>query len=139
MDIEELRARGKELGITQAPNMKESTLIKKIAEIEVEIDIGLSESPEYTLIISDEEREKLSKLKGFDFKWLDSLATQYNFNKYEYMDKFHAFRCYQHGDHVDWIDVNDLSLLNCGRPLIKILLKHQPLSPARQVIKYNWR
>jgi hypothetical protein len=41
--------------------------------------------------------------------------------------------------HLDWIDVNDLSLLNGGRRLDEIRLKHQAVSPKRAVIQYAWR
>ena len=85
-----------------------------------------------------DEREYLLD-KGFKFEWLDLLATQYGFNKFEYLHKFKAFRCYQKLKHLDWIDINDLSLLNGGRRLDEILLKHQVVSPKRAVIKYSWR
>ncbi len=59
--------------------------------------------------------------------------------KYEYLHKFRAFRCYKDGMHVDWIDINTLSLLNGGRRLEPILLRHQPVPPRRAIIEYPWR
>jgi hypothetical protein len=85
-----------------------------------------------------DEREYLQG-KGFKFEWLDLLAAQYGFDKFEYLHKFRAFRCYREKKHLDWIDVNDLSLLNGGRRLDEIRLKHQAVSPKRAVIQYAWR
>ncbi len=133
MNRDELIELGKSLGIKQAPNMKESTLIRKIKELEA------PKKESSALVILKEGDSKFLDSIGFDFAWLDSLSQQYSFDKFEYMGKFQAFRCYSNSRHLDWVDVNDLSLLNGGRPLCKILLKHQPLSPTRQVIKYNWR
>ena len=85
-----------------------------------------------------DEREYLQE-KGFKFEWLDLLASQYGFDKFEYLHKFRAFRCYRENKHLDWIDVNDLSLLYGGRRLDEIRLKHQAVSPKRAVIQYAWR
>jgi hypothetical protein len=85
-----------------------------------------------------DEREYLQE-KGFKFEWLELLASQYGFDKFEYLHKFKAFRCYRQDKHLDWIDINDLSLLNGGRRLDEILLKHQAVSPKRAVIQYAWR
>ena len=88
------------------------------------------------------EREYLLD-KGFKFEWLDLLATQYGFHKFEYLHKFRSFRCYRQENHkekhVDWIDINNLSLLNDGKRLDQILLKHQDVSPKQAVIQYAWR
>lgn len=77
--------------------------------------------------------------KKFKFEWLDSLAEQYGFDKFEYLHKFRAFRCYREDRHLDWVDINDLSLINGGRRLEEIRLKHQAVSPRRAVIQYPWR
>jgi|TARA_R100001369_G_scaffold30972_1_gene54915 hypothetical protein len=77
--------------------------------------------------------------KNFKFEWLNSLAEQYGLDKFEYLHKFRAFRCYINGKHVDWVDINDLSLINGGRRLEEIRLKHQAVSPKRAVIQYPWR
>ena len=77
--------------------------------------------------------------KKFKFEWLDSLAAQYGFDKFEYLHKFRAFRCYREDKHLDWVDINDLSLINGGRRLEEIRLKHQAVSPRRAVIQYPWR
>lgn len=88
-------------------------------------------------VVCDERQYLLSR--DFKFEWLDLLAAQYGFDKFEYLHKFKAFRCYREGKHLDWIDINDLSLLNGGRRLDEILLKHQAVSPKRAVIQYAWR
>ena len=77
--------------------------------------------------------------KKFQFEWLDSLAEQYGFDKFEYLHKFRAFRCYKEDRHLDWVDINDLSLINGGIRLEEIRLKHQAVSPRRAVIQYPWR
>lgn len=88
-------------------------------------------------VVCDERQYLLSR--DFKFEWLDLLAAQYGFDKFEYLHKFKAFRCYRQDKHLDWIDINDLSLLNGGRRLDEILLKHQAVSPKRAVIQYAWR
>ena len=77
--------------------------------------------------------------KKFKFEWLNSLAEQYGFDKFEYLHKFRSFRCYKEDRHLDWVDINDLSLINGGRRLEEIRLKHQAVSPRRAVIQYPWR
>ena len=77
--------------------------------------------------------------KKFKFEWLHSLAEQYGFDKFEYLHKFRAFRCYKEDRHLDWVDINDLSLINGGIRLEEIRLKHQAVSPRRAVIQYPWR
>ena len=76
---------------------------------------------------------------GFDMEWLGNLADQYAFDKFEYRHKFRAFRSYKAGQLVDWIDVNDIALLNGKRRLEDIRLRHQPLSQKRAIIQYPWR
>ena len=88
-------------------------------------------------VVCDERQYLLSR--DFKFEWLELLAAQYGFDKFEYLHKFRAFRCYREDKHLDWIDVNDLSLLNGGRRLDEIRLKHQTVSPKRAVIQYAWR
>ena len=90
--------------------------------------------------ISINKKDKAELIEtGFDFKWLDKLGKQYGFEYFEYFYKFRAFRCYQYGQHVEWISINDLSLLNGGRKLLEILLKHQILPKHRQIIEMPWR
>ena len=88
-------------------------------------------------IVCDEKTYLIGK--EFKFEWLNALAEQYGFDKLEYVHKFRAFRCYRDGRHVDWADINDLSLINGGRRLVEIRLKHQTVSPRRAVIQYPWR
>ncbi len=92
--------------------------------------------PKYELVCA--ETDHLDFIK-FDVDWLGNLADEYQFEKFEYLHKFRSFRCYKDGHHVDWIDVNDIALLNGKRRLEDIKLKHQPLSPKRAIIKYPWR
>ena len=98
---------------------------------------GVKDIPENLEIICD-QRGYLHD-KGFDFKWLNSLAKQYGFDKFEYLHKFRSWRCYKEDRHLDWISVNDLSLINGGKRLVEILLKHQEVSPDKAVIQYHWR
>lgn len=148
--LEELIARGKSLGLKQARNMKKETLIAKIKEIEenekeVEItEIKQPEAEDYSpshkveVVVSSEGAHFL-KAVGFDFDWFAPLANQYNLDKFEYIHKFRAFRCYRDGSHIDWIDVNEMALLNGKRRLCEILLKHQRVSSKRSVINLPWR
>ena len=92
--------------------------------------------PKYEVVC--DRKDHLEEI-GFDLEWLGKLSEQYNLNKFEYLHKFRAFRCYKAGQHVDWIDVNDVALLNGKRRLEEIKLRHQPVSPKRAVIKFPWR
>ena len=75
---------------------------------------------------------------GFNFEWLRAIRKEYRFDGFEYVKKFRAFRCIQEGQHVEWIDVNTLALLNGKQALCVILNKHQPLSKARKIIQLPW-
>tara|TARA_Y100001938_G_C8090566_1_gene434778 strand:+ start:2651 stop:2974 length:324 start_codon:yes stop_codon:yes gene_type:complete len=75
---------------------------------------------------------------GFDFDWLQKLADEYKFDKFEYVHKFRAFRCYQKNVHVEWIDVNMLAVKNGKRQLCEIMMKHQPLGKHRKIIYLPW-
>tara|TARA_R110000751_G_scaffold1611_1_gene5933 strand:- start:675 stop:1022 length:348 start_codon:yes stop_codon:yes gene_type:complete len=99
---------------------------------QAEVD-GLQEAK----IFCDEKAYLIEK--KFKFEWLNSLAEQYGFDKFEYLHKFRAFRCYKEDRHLDWVDINDLSLINGGIRLEEIRLKHQAVSPRRAVIQYPWR
>ena len=92
--------------------------------------------PKYEVVCDNEDWLKSS---GFKFEWLNKLHEQYGFDKFQYLHKFRAFRCYKEEQHLDWIDVNDLALLNGERRIMEILLKHQQVSPKRAVIQYPWR
>lgn len=153
MELEELRAKGKELGITQAANMKESTLLKRIAEKEAAYDIKeakviddiIAESkPDVVkaskVIVSMTDQEaRILKSIGFKNEWLNSIANQYDFDRFQYMHKFKAFRCYKGNNHLDWISVNDLSTLNIHKEITHTLLTFQPLQKDKQIIKLAWR
>ena len=97
---------------------------------------GRKTKPKYEVVCHDADH--LEKI-GCQLDWLKPLHDRYGFEKFEYIHKFRAFRCYKDGQHVDWIDVNDLALINGKRRLEVILLKHQPISPKRAVINYPWR
>ena len=113
----------------------------EVMEVEAPVEIKKKGRPKKEAlsveVVCDERQYLLSR--DFKFEWLDLLAAQYGFDKFEYLHKFKAFRCYRQGKHLDWIDINDLSLLNGGRRLDEILLKHQAVSPKRAVIQYAWR
>lgn len=110
----------------------------EVMEVEEVKKKGRPKKEDLPVEVVCDEREYLQE-KGFKFEWLDLLASQYGFDKFEYLHKFKAFRCYRQDKHLDWIDVNDLSLLNGGRRLDEIRLKHQAVSPKRAVIQYAWR
>jgi len=113
----------------------------EVMEVEAPVEVKKKGRPKKETssveVVCDERQYLLSR--DFKFEWLDLLAAQYGFDKFEYLHKFKAFRCYREGKHLDWIDINDLSLLNGGRRLDEILLKHQAVSPKRAVIQYAWR
>ena len=92
--------------------------------------------PKYELVC--EHTDHLKQI-GCDLDWLSGLHDEYGFERFEYLHKFRAFRCYKDGHHVDWIDVNDLALMNGKRRLEVIMQKHQPVSPRRAVINLPWR
>jgi len=148
VDIEELRAKGKELGITQAINMKEETLRNRISEIEIN-NIGAEfggiveevlcdKQPSVEISLSESDKKFLDNI-SLETEWLMSLANQYNFNRFHYVHKFRAFRCYRDNKHLDWVSINDLSLDNVKKELIQIIMKHQPLQKNKQIINYPWR
>ena len=97
---------------------------------------GRKAKPKYEVVC--DQNAHLDSI-GFEMDWLGNLASQYDFDKFEYLHKFRAFRCYKAGQHVDWIDVNDIALLNGKRRLEEIRLRHQPLSSKRAIIQYPWR
>ena len=91
--------------------------------------------PKYEVVGDQVELDSI----GVELAWLDKLHEAYAFDKFEYINKFKAFRCYKDGAHLDWVDVNDLAILNGHRRLIQILLPHQRVSPKRAVIQLPWR
>jgi len=93
---------------------------------------------EKNVIVVRDDDGFLDKI-GAKQEWLGNLALQYNFDRFEYVHKFRAFRCYRGAQHVEWVDVNELSLLNGGRRLVEIRLKHQPVSKSREIIERPWR
>lgn len=147
---QELIKKGKSLGLKQAANMKKENLIAKIKQIEEnkkELEVNTApdvEADDYSpsskaeVIVSSSGAAFLRKI-DFDFEWFASLANQYNLDKFEFVEKFRAFRCYRDGQHVDWIDVNDMALLNGRKRLCEILLRHQPVTPKRRIINLPWR
>jgi hypothetical protein len=92
--------------------------------------------PKYEVIC--EHTDHLDSI-GCQLSWLDKLNEKYGFERFEYIHKFRAFRCYLDGQHVDWVDVNDLALINGHRRLENILLRHMQVDVKRAVIKYPWR
>lgn len=173
MELEELKRVAKELGITQAANMKEKTLIKRLTEVgyvahlpnppkepqvidkllvtaydikeaKVIDDIIAESKPDVVkaskVIVSMTDQEaRILKSLGFKNEWLNSIANQYDFDRFQYMHKFKAFRCYKGNNHLDWISVNDLSTLNIHKEITHTLLTFQPLQKDKQIIKLAWR
>lgn len=152
-EIKEFRAKAKEAGIT-------SWHLKSLDNLQKELDkLGeklkkdppkLAKPPQnnnpnepnqeatgINIALSKDELKFLDSI-GVKTEWLASLANQYGFTKFRYMAKFKAFRCYRENRHVDWIDVNDLALLNGSKQLIQIKQKHQQLPVKRRVIKLPW-
>jgi len=95
-------------------------------------------APKKKFTVENANAEHFKRI-GFDIAWLDKIGEQYQFERFQYLHKFRAFRCYRDGQHVDWLDVNDAALLNGKRRVENILLKHHPLPKKRQVIQYPWR
>ncbi len=136
-ELEALKATAKELNIPRYMLMKKAKLIEKIAELKKEPE------EDNKIVISDSAKKELSALE-FDTKWLPPIMNKYGFESMAYVTKFKAFRCFIDNAPVDWIDINELSLLNGGRKLIKILTKHTPVSknkhyPNRGIIHTPWR
>jgi len=145
--IEELRAKAKAAGIKSWHVKKPETLQKELEALEP------TPGPEKKPEPKPEPKPKVSKIQvliskedviflksiGFKTEWIESLANQYNFNKFVYMAKFKAFRCYREGKHLDWMSINDFGLLHLKQELTRTKLTFQPLSTKRQVIKLPWR
>ena len=129
---------GKELGITQASNMGVEKLKLRIIQERAKSEDSTPDSIYPTIQIDEKGDETLEKL-GVKKEWLYSIANQYSFDKFEFIQKFLAFRCYRGSKHVEWIDVNILSLFNGNGEVTKIPLKHTPLSEAKQIITFKWR
>lgn len=135
MEIKDLRQRAKEAGIKSWHNKKPE---KIVAELEALNVMPIIETSKLKVSVSEAD-VRFFKSIGFKEDWLLGLANQYGFTEFQYMAKFKAFRCYIEERNMDWIDVNDLSLLNGGRKLTEIGLPHQQLPADRQVIKLPWR
>lgn len=146
--LHELREKAKSLGIKQAANMKEETLLKRIAKAEespIEVQSQKPKKPpqetgtqSLNVVVSEENKRYLDSI-GLDFNWLGQIASQYGIDEFQYMHKFRAFRCYIEGKQVDWVSVNDLANLNGKQAICKIMLTHQPLPPERALIRFPWR
>jgi len=99
----------------------------------------VQEKPVKDILVQIEaESKKHLEAIGFEFEWLQTLGKLYKFDSFIYIKKFCAFRCTQEEQHVEWIDVNTLALLNGKQALCVILNKHQPLSKARKIIQLPW-
>jgi len=89
-------------------------------------------------ILVPDGAKKFLKESGFKMSWLEDLAKEYQFDSFDYVQKFCAFRCNKDGKHVEWIDINTLALLNGKRKFFEIKMKHQPLSKKRKIINLPW-
>lgn len=111
---------------TGKPVLSDAEATNEIANPSIKIDIT-------------EVDQKFFKSIGFDVEWLASIANRYNFDRFQYMTKFKAFRCYRGNNHLDWVSVNDLAMLNGKQELTEILLKHQPhTNKDKIIIKLPW-
>ena len=143
-----MRVELKASGVKQAMNMKEATILKKYSELTIDRSedatlIGLDADkadirPSFEVNITKAD-EKLFKTIGFKAEWLASIANQYDFNRFVYIDKFKAFRCYQGNNHLDWIAINDLSMINIKKEITHSYLNPQPLQKDKMIIKLPWR
>ncbi len=133
MNVEKLRQKAKEAGIRNWHNKKPENLKKELKSLNKEDD-----KPSLNIGITEKDNQYFKAI-GLKAEWLASLANQYGFTRFQYIAKFKAFRCYIEGKHVDWIDINDLALLNGEKKKADIKLRHQAVSPSRQVIKLPWR
>ncbi len=144
MDVKELRAKAKAAGIRNWHNKKPENLIielegkpRKLQEVDDTPDSykkkkqAIPKKGEAIVNISDSGKTFLSSI-GFDFQWIPPLINQFGLDRMNYIDKFMAFKCYKDGEHIDWIDVNKLSIRNGGRNLCQILNKHQPTSIRKE-------
>ena len=138
-----MRVELKESGVKQAMNMKEETILKKHKEMEEKpVTLIMPKEngirPSVQIDITEADKKFFDSI-GLELEWLASIANRYNFNRFQYMDKFKAFRCYRGNNHLDWVSVNDLAMLNGKQELTTILLKHQPHSKKEKIIiKLPW-
>lgn len=102
MNLEEKREYAKsELGITQAFNMKEETLDKKIAEAEKPKPIQIGANGKAILDffqIPEEMVHKIVDANGWD--------------KIEYIKHKKAFKCFVDGEPVGFLDIHKINELN---------------------------
>ena len=127
--------------VTKKPVVKKTTTpeVKEVQEaLEAQEVQEVQEVQEmFYTCISPSQADTLEGL-GFDFEWLRDLAYEYEFDRFDYIEKFCAFRCIKNDRHIEWIDVNSLALLNGKQMLCKILNKHQPLGKSRKIIQLPW-
>lgn len=145
MNIDELRAKAKAAGIKSWHVKKPETLEKELTELEPvkaqetqPAQKHNPEAPKLNIIVTEDEL-KFFKNIGLKPEWIEEIANRYGFDKFQYIAKFKAFRCFKEGKLLDWISINDLSMLHLKTQIVQIPLKHQELPPERQVIKLPWR
>lgn len=142
-EVAEIRKTAKSLGIKEWEKGKLQVVINKIEKVKEGLPQPDNKAHSFELSADELAIRKIMSI-GFNVDWLEKLSVQYGFERYEYIEKFKAFRCYKHGEHVDWVDVNDLALLNTGKRLCTIMLRHQPVRPHpnhpnRACIDFFWR
>jgi hypothetical protein len=120
---------------TTTPKVKE---VKKVQEVQEIKEVQEVQEVNAVNIVVSELQENHLKSLGFNFIWLHELADKYEFDRFDYIEKFCAFRCIKNDFHIEWIDVNSLALLNGKQMLCKILNKHQPLGKSRKIIQLPW-
>ena len=129
----------RESGLKQAMNMKEETIIKRYNDLGSEPKETLKKVLKVEITITKEDSEFFTSI-GLDVEWLASIANQYNFDRFVYASKFKAFRCYRGNNQLDWVSVNDLSLVNIKKEITTITVKHQLHSDkTKAIISFPWR
>lgn len=98
MDIKELRKKGKALGIKQASNMKEETLLKRIKSLESPKEV-------INLSISKGDRGCLDR-RNFNFKALETYALELGGNKLQYNPRRKAFECLDNKCLIDLLSIS---------------------------------
>lgn len=138
VNVEQMRAELKESGVKQAMNMKEETIIKKHKELSKTDEVEQEPKASFEVNITKADQVFFDNI-GLKAEWLASIANQYDFDRFAYVHKFKAFRCYRGNNQVEWVSINDLSLINIKKEITNTLMTFQPLQKDKQIIKLPWR
>lgn len=127
-ELQKLRQKAKKLGIKSYWNKGVDRLEREIADLE-----GPKRKTQIPLDCNKSDLNYFDAI-GFKEHWLAKYIEDHQIERFQYIHKFRAFRCYLNGQHVDWIDINQVSIDNGSRELCEILMPHQPLPSHRRVI-----